>query len=906
MSKEILVHSPTFDQHPTGFGIGNSKPRLSWRFTSSDDTPRGWYQDAYELEIEAHGVNKAYRVDSTNSVMVPWPSKPLLSRDRALVRVRCFGHAMLPTAEDESTPTEWSDWATVEAALLDQHDWTAQMITGPSKIQLDGPIRPLRFRRRFEIPTKNGKIAYARLYVTAQGVYQAYINGYQIGDQHMAPGFTSYHHRLHYQVFDVTEMLQAREQNVIAAEVGEGWFAGRLWREGGQLWGRELGFIAQLEIRFHGHDYPVTILSDESWEWNTGPMVTSEIYNGEVYDMQQKQPGWNRISEHPQRDGWRTVRTLPFHKVQLIAPEGPPVRVIEEMPPLKIFKATSGATLIDFGQNLVGKLRIYSLQKPRGHQVSFHHAEVLENGELGTRPLRTATCTDTIICSGEELVNWSPSFTFHGFRYVQVDGWADVQASDITALVMHSDMRRTGHFSCSEEKVNQLHKNALWSMRGNFFSIPTDCPQRDERLGWTGDIQVFCPSANFLYHTAGILSDWLGDLAVEQAEDSGVPPMIVPNVQFKKTPRPPQAVWGDAAILVPWALYRSFEDTALLERQYYSMKSWLAQGVARGPDGLWTTSLWQHGDWLDPAAPAADPGNGQTDGVYVADAYIVYVTNIMSQIASALRYSDDAEEYHQSYLHLKRVFEQKYISPSGLVVCDTQTALSLAIVFSLFSNPDQIQNAGERLARKVRFAKFHVATGFAGTPLITHALTMVGSAQLAYRMLLEETCPSWLYPVTMGATTMWERWDSMLPNGTINPGSMTSFNHYALGSIVNWLHSCVGGISPEEPGWRKFKVRPVPGGTVTSAEVRYDSQYGLIKCSWRVENEGAFKMTVLIPPHSSAWVIMPDQQRAYGEVEEGVLLGSGKYELSCPWTCKEWPPQPLMTLFKPPEDAASK
>ncbi|KAH8666985.1 bacterial alpha-L-rhamnosidase, partial [Xylariales sp. PMI_506] len=527
------------------------------------------------------------------------------------------------------------------------------------------------------------------------------------------------------------------------------------------------------------------------------------------------------------------------------------------------------------------------------------------------RPLRAAKCTDTIICSDEELEVWSPSFTFHGFRFVEVDGWSPedvlcpLLAENISAIVQHSDMTRTGWFSCSDSQINRLHENSVWSMRGNFFSIPTDCPQRDERLGWTGDIQVFSPTANFLYNTDGILSDWLVDLALEQEDDNGVPPMIVPNVQFAKESRPPQAVWGDASIIVPWTLYKYFGNKEILQRQYHSMKSWIDKGYARGEDGLWKTSLWQHGDWLDPSAPPDDPGNAMTDGVYVADAYLVYVTGILSQAATILDQTEDAKRYHDIQSCLKASFQEKYITPKGMVMSDTQTALSLALVFSLFETENQINAAGQRLAQKVRFAKFRVATGFAGTPLVTHALSKTGSYQLAYRMLLETSCPSWLYPITMGATTTWERWNSMLPDGSINPGQMTSFNHYALGSVANWLHENIGGISVAEPGWRVFRAKPLPGGTIRNAQIRYESPYGLIECSWSVDDQSIFSMKLVIPPNSSAWVVLPEKKENHLS-DHGTLFSSGHYEFSCRFDPDPWPPAPLETLFKPPARKAEK
>ncbi|OOQ88735.1 alfa-L-rhamnosidase [Penicillium brasilianum] len=903
----ISLQTPTFDSRQDGLGIGNAAPKISWRFLYNDLSVRGWRQESYEIEVECRHTVETYRVQSPESVRVPWPSSPLSSRERATIRVRSIG-----VSQDvkDPTATEWSDWASVEAGLLHRKEWRAQLITGQQEISLEKPIRPLLLRRSFEISNVCPKISQARLYVTAQGVYHIYLNGNRVGDHFMAPGFTSYRFRFSYQLFDVTNLIQNSSKNILAAEVGEGWYASSLWREGRQIYGKDIGLIAQLEITFEDDHEPLIMTTDAGWEWNTGPMLASEIYDGETYDMAQEQPGWKTGAQAQPGTRWNKVTVLPLPAATFSAPDGPPVRATQEIPPQRIFKSPSGKLLIDFGQNLVGKLDVRGLHKPTGHRVIFQHAEVLEHKEICMRPLRAAKCTDVIVCSGDELESWSPSFTFHGFRFVQVDGWSPedefcpLREENIAAIVLHSDMKRTGWFSCSEEQINRLHENSIWSMRGNFLSIPTDCPQRDERLGWTGDIQVFSPSANFLYDTNGMLADWLVDLALEQNEDNGVPPMIVPNVQFAKESRPPQAVWGDASILVPWALYTWFGDKEILPRQYQSMRSWLDRGCSRGEDGLWTTSLWQHGDWLDPSAPPEDPGNGQTDGVYVADAYLVYVTGIISQVATILGCPDDARKYSDDHLRLKQVFQEKYITPKGMVMCDTQTSLSLALVFSLFASKDQIKNAGERLARKVRFAKFRVATGFAGTPIVTHALSRTGWHQLSYRMLLETSCPSWLYPVTMGATTTWERWNSMLPDGKVNPGQMTSFNHYALGSVSNWLHEYVGGISPIEPGWKVFKVQPIPGGIIRSADIQYESPYGLVKCSWNLDDDSVFSMKVQIPPNCSALVFMPEME-VQPKDRQRTVFGSGIYDLSCHFHPGAWPPTPLETLFKPPARKAT-
>ncbi|EEA21078.1 hypothetical protein EYB25_008541 [Talaromyces marneffei] len=810
MVSQLSIEIPTVEQHSTGFGIGTATPRLSWRFlTTTDSTLQDWEQTAYEVNlVRSESQNETYHVRSKESRFVPWPSAPLRSRESARVRVRAYGGS---AGDVHAENTSWSPWRTIECGLLDRSDWIARPIGSPSESQPDCPLRPVRFRKPFTLPTAS-TVETARLYITSFGVYRAFINGHLVGDQCLAPGWTSYRHRLNYQVFDVTPLLNDEGPNVIAVEVAEGWYTTRLGFRGGrrQIYGDRLAALAQLEIQL-GPEDRFSVCTDSTWTCTPSAIVRSELYDGEVYDTREENTTWNCRGLEPSVEGlgWVAVRELDFPIATLVAPDAPPVRITEEINLISVQKTPSGKTVVDFGQNLVGRLRVRSLTQPVGSRLSFIHAEVLEHGELGTRPLRHAKCTDEIILNGAEILDWSPQYTFHGFRYVQVNGWDEEQDGsllvNLRALVMHTDMARSGWFSCSHPMVNQLHANAWWSMRGNFLSIPTDCPQRDERLGWTGDIQIFCPSANFLYNTAGILGDWLQDVAAEQLKENGgcVPPFVVPNVISEKLwPHTPQAVWDDVVILTPWALYLSYGDREILRRQHESMLAWIDRGIRRGSDGLWDPDLWQLGDWLDPAAPPVEPGDARTSGTLVADAYLVHITYVMSKISKALDQDQNAARFEADHDRLKAKFQAKYIAPSGLLVGDTQTALSLAIMYDLHSTPEQATAAASRLVQLVRQAKFRVATGFAGTPIIAHALTKSGYPQIAYRMLQEKNRPSWMYPITMGATTVWERWDSMLPDGSINPGEMTSFNHYALGSIINWLHSTVAGVSPLSAGWK--------------------------------------------------------------------------------------------------------
>ncbi|KAF9873846.1 hypothetical protein CkaCkLH20_08580 [Colletotrichum karsti] len=919
-----------FEHHHDGLGIATGSPRISWSFSADPGKVMAWEQGSYEIEtvILSNGLSakdqesRTVRVDSTDSLLVPWPLRPLRSFEAAKVRVRVCGK--VKSMESGNTEVEWSDWspsATVEAAVLDQDNWQAALIEPPSAIQLraeDGSMRPLRFRSQLlKLPAG---VTRARLYMTAHGVYQAYINGKPVGDQLLAPGWTSYKNRLNYVTFSVTDLLRDEPEARVEVEVAPGWLGSALGWAGGRRcrFGNTLGVFGQLRVDFQGQDAGQAsqiwiAATDETWECAPSAITQSEIYNGETYDARLRDPA--KASEVQ----WARVQIGAHPGSRLVSPEAPPVRVTEKIATVDIIKSPTGRTILDFGQNIVGKICVNHLNKPEGHEVRFAHAEVLENGELCRRPLRFAASEAVLISRGDLIEGWSPLFSFHGFRYVQVDGWSvddmdgPLTKDSVTALVMHSDMRRTEWFESSHPLLNKLHENAVWSMRGNFLSIPTDCPQRDERLGWTGDIQVFSPSANFLYDTNSVLGGWMADVMAEQAANGdGVPPFVVPNVigrddetvQDEWWPHLPNAVWDDVVVVVPWELYRASGDTAILERHYDSMQAWVDRGIIRGADSLWDEDVWQLGDWLDPAAPPSEPGMGKTDGVLVADAYLIRVTGILAEVAAILGGASDSARYASQRVTLIETFQHKYITSRGLMASDTQTAYALAITNGLIKSPTQRSTVTARLIRSVRQAQFRVSTGFAGTPIILHALSTIGHHQYAYRMLFEKQCPSWMYPVVMGATTIWERWDSMLHDGSINPGDMTSFNHCSLGSVVNWLHEVVAGLKAKVPGWKQIEVRPVPGGPLTHASARHISPYGEVESSWKISG-GRFVLRLTVPPNCTAYVVLPDKHRSYvtGQDDEGVWVGSGRHNFSCGWEdLGDWPleaqrppfwPQPL-------------
>ncbi|KAI5857457.1 glycoside hydrolase family 78 protein [Durotheca rogersii] len=863
----VKISQVSFEHHRIALGIGEAEPRISWRF---DGDVANWTQSGYTVEVFRYGQAEPqlFHANSSDSVLVPWPTVSFASAESAQVRVRAYGEGDLPD-------TPWSEAVTVETGLLAEDAWSgAQMIAADKPTEVNLPHQPVLFRKGFSAA---GDIEKARLYITAYGVYEAYINGGRVGTAVLAPGWQSYKYRHVYDTYDVTDLLRAGD-NAIGIQVGEGWYSGRLGYGGGtrNLWGDTLGAIALLVITSPDGTKEI-IRTDDTWSSGTGPIITSELYDGEVYDSRLEQAGWSTPGfQAPDTAQWVGVKTLDAPHGQLVAPDGPPISRIEEIKLQQILTSPTGKTILDFGQNLVGWLRL-RVAGPEGSTIKLVHTEVLENGEVATRPLRYAAQTDHFTLSGKGVQVWEPTFTYHGFRYVMVEGWpADdtlLDESSVTAVVVHSDMEATGSFKSSNELINKLHSNVLWSMKGNFMSIPTDCPQRDERLGWTGDAHAFAPTANFLYDATGFWRGWLKDVQFEQVD--GAPPVVVPAVPSSGAAMP-TAIWGDAVVANPWNTYLASGDLDALREQYTGAKAWLDHGVPRNAAGLWNRSNFQFGDWLDPLAPPDNAGQATTNSSYVADAYLVYVTGLVAQMASELGFEDDRVRYEEWASELKTAFREAWVNPDGTVFNETQTGLALPLYFDLFDGEDEAEAAASRLQKIIVDNDHLVGTGFAGTHLLGLALTKHNLTDTFYKMLLQTTVPSWLYQIEMGATTTWERWDSLLPDGSLNPGEMTSFNHYAVGSVANWIYRVVGGLAPAEPGWKTVKVNVIPGGNFTWAKASYVSPYGRISTEWEV-NDAGFHLRLEVPPNTRADVTLPGS----GGTAQRVV-GSGTHEFSVP------------------------
>ncbi|GAB3286232.1 alpha-L-rhamnosidase [Pseudoclavibacter terrae] len=701
--------------------------------------------------------------------------------------------------------------------------------------------RVVRFSTKISLTAENTPIRSALLRYTALGVVEARIDDVPTSPALLTPGWTSYEWRLRVAEEDVTGRV--KNGSTIDLRLAPGWYAGRLgWGGNRSLYGDRPAVAAQLIITYDDGTVQV-IATDGAWESSIDPSTSADLYDGETIDA--------RISSN--QSAGRT-EVVAVQEIRFDDYLGPPIERLEEIAPGKVFRSRAGRVLVDFGENLVGWTRL-RVQGTAGHVIEIRHAEVLEEGELGTRPLRSAQATDRFILSGR-ADEFEPTFTLHGFQFAEVRGWPGTDeelASAIRAIRVGSRLRRTGTFTSSNALLNSFHGNVVRGLLGNFVGLPTDCPQRDERLGWTGDIAVFAPTATFLFDVQDFLSDWLVDVHEETTHAGGIVPFVVPD-SLKLEPGAsgnpvlgspdPTAIWGDAAVWVPWSLFQRDADLERLASHYAVMTAH-GEAVASvlSDDGTWDHGF-QFGDWLDPAAPPEDPAAALTPTALVATASGARTFALLRDTSTLLEKHSEAARFGDLAARMRNGFRRRYVR-DGILETETVTAYSLAIVFGLF-DADELPLAGVRLSALVRANKHTISTGFAGTPFVTEALSMTGHIDDAYALLLQEECPSWLYAVRMGATTVWERWDSMLPDGSINPGEMTSFNHYALGSVADWIHRHIGGIAPAEPGYAAVLVAPSPGGGIQSADTSLELTEGNVRVRWDI-SDGILTVTADLP-----------------------------------------------------------
>lgn len=808
-------------------GIDTLKPRLSWELRSDE---RGQKQTAYQILVgsspEAAGeLWDSGKVESDQSFQVEYAGTALRSGLRCYWKVKVW--------DARGVASAWSQPAYWEMGLLDPADWKAQWI-GSELERFPCPMS----RRQFQLEKP---VRRARLYVTARGLYEMSVNGQRVGDDHFSPGWTDYDVRVQYQTYDVTASLRQGD-NVLGALLGGGWFCGWRAKPGdGRDQGAPPKLLAQLLIE-NADGTSRMVCSDASWKLSDSPILESSLYDGETYDARLEQPGWDApgFDDH----SWRAATVHPPTAAVLVASASPTVREIEELKPLAMTEPTPGAFVFDLGQNMVGWARL-RVQGPAGTAVALRFAETLNpDGSIYTTNLRSAKCLDTYILKGQGVETFEPRFTFHGFRYVELSGCVPALDS-VTGVVLHSDMTPAGSFECSSPLLNQLQRNILWGQKGNFLDVPTDCPQRDERLGWTGDAQVFARTACFNMDVAGFFNKWLVDLTDAQAP-SGAFPMIAPDMWGKKQ-GDGGAGWADAGIICPWTLYRCYGDIRVLERHYGSMVRYMDH-----LDNVDWCERHCFGDWLNQ--------NDRTPNDLIGMAFHAYCASLMVEVADALGKAAAAARWREVFEAVRTRFNYEFVTPSGRLAGDSQAAYVLALHFKLLPEGLRVA-AAENLVARIRECKTHLSTGFLGTPYLLFALLDAGHLDVAYELLLNEDFPSWLYPVKQGATTIWERWDGWRHDKGFQDPGMNSFNHYAYGAVGDWLYRVVAGLDAAAPGYKQVELRPCPGGGITHAAAKYRSMSGEIVSSWRIE-DGKFVWDIVLPPGTTGVAHVPAKSAA--------------------------------------------
>ncbi len=841
---QTSVSSLTVDYKHNPIGIDDPSPGLSWKLLSEEP---GTMQESYEIRagLDPDQMERGRRllwetgkVNSSQSVHVNYGGPPPESFQRIYWQVR--------VRDNHGKTTPWSEVAFWEMGFMPGTEWSAAWITPTWKEDTTRSEPSPYLRGEFMV---DKRVESARLHITSHGLYRAEINGKRVGDQEFTPGWTSYDTRLQYQTFDVTGLLKP-EGNAIGIVLGDGWFRGNLgWIDNRNIWGTKLAALAELRI-IYSDGTTAVFGTGSDWKASRGPILESDIYNGEVYDATRELEGWSLYGYDDA--GWHGAEILDIGFEKLIAPEGPPVRIVEELEPVSIERIGEDWR-IDMGQNMVGWVRI-SATGQKGDVLTLRHAEVLDkDGNMYYDNLRSAKATNIYTLKGGGAEVFEPHFTFQGFRYVQVSGYpGELTADRIRGMVIHSDMVPSGTFSCSDSLINQLQHNIVWGLKGNFLDVPTDCPQRDERLGWTGDAQVFAPTACFNMNAATFYTKWMKDLAADQGSD-GMVPHVIPNILNGGG----ATGWADAAVEIPWVVYLCYGDKNILENQYESMKMWIGYMEQQaGEDYIWQEQHWHWGDWLAYDASQSDYMGAYTTKDLIATAYFSYSAGIVSRVATILGKEAEAAYYGELSEKVKDGFNREFVTPNGRLVSHTQTAYTLALAFDLLDEQTSVK-AAEYLAGDVR--QFgHITTGFLGTPLISLTLTNNGYHDLAYMLLNRKEYPSWLYPVTMGATTIWERWDGQKPDSTFQTPGMNSFNHYAYGAIGNWLYREVAGIQidPDNPGYKHTIIRPRPGGKLEHAMATHESMYGTIVSGWEVTGDRLI-MEAQLPPNTSASIHIP-------------------------------------------------
>ena len=865
-------------------------PGMPWFGWILESDRKNVVQRGYQLQIAADPAFEKMIYDSgwvegSESVHAQAPGAALGSCTRYFVRVR---------VRDQQEESGFSDTASFVTAILNQEEWKAEFITAETSGDKDNS-KSTYLRREICL---DGEVEEAFVCTTALGLYHFYLNGKKVGKDELTPGWTSYHKHLCYQTYDVTGLLK-KGNNMLGAMVGAGWYKGKM----GFLllrnnYGERTAFLMQMKVRYRdGREE--CFVTDEGWSGHDGPVTFSEIYDGETYDARLEIPGWNEAAGGcgPTADGWHPVQTVEFPRKALTAQAGCKVTMMDELPAKKVFQTPKGHTVIDFGQNLTGWVH-FQVRGFCGAAAQLKFFETLDAaGNVYTENLRSAKQEITYICAGEGEEEYHPHFTFQGFRYVQILSWpCEVRQEDFTAYALHSEMEQTGTFSCSHPLVNQLQHNILWGLKGNFLDIPTDCPQRDERMGWTGDAQIFCRTACYLMNTYTFFRKWLKDVAADQTPEGGVA-HVVPDIISGKEEDDwllsqgthSAAAWADVAVINPWTMYLTFGDKTILEEQYESMKKWIEFMRSHAQDNIWNYRL-QFGDWV---ALDAEEGSyfGATPNDLTCTAYYAYSTGLFVKIAGVLGRDEDVRKYGKLQEQIVDKFQRTFFREDGSMTAMTQTAHIVALYFDLVPEQYRKQTA-QKLVELLKEKGGHLVTGFVGTPYFCHALSRNGHVKEAYELLLKEDFPSWLYQIKMGATTVWEHWDGLKPDGTMWSPDMNSFNHYAYGAVGEWLYRAVLGIEIDEadPGYHHVLISPQTGDDFTYAQGSYNSPYGQVAVRWEKTDEDGGRLLQVTIPHNAAATILLEEGAKVDEAPELAFEKSRKgYEARCgsgAWTVR--------------------
>lgn len=831
------------------------------------DTSKVAVQIADSEETEKNLINQAEK-SGEGMVSLTCEVKELKAHTRYYYRINVWNQDFVEIG--------WSDWSWFETGFLGEEKQTS-FIRADYEKERKEESECLLMRRDFEV---SGKIKRAKVYVTAKGLYEFRMNGEKIGKDYLTPGFTNYKCRTQYQAYDVTNRLK-EGKNTVGFILGDGWYKGYInWNEKRNWYGDHKAAFMYLRIEKEDGDVEV-LRTDEAFTWAVSPILVSEIYHGEVYDARREIKGWDT----PEFDAQQLFRPVLLDRDgtdTLIPTENTPVRCVRTLKPLRMIRTPKGETLVDFGQILVGNVRI-TVSGERGQKVHIKHGEMLDKeGNFYCENIAPSKQEVEYILSGEGTETYLSRFTFQDFRYIKILEFPGEPTADcFEAEVWSSFDEETGMFRCSDEKINQLYRNTKWSQRGNFIDVPIAGPQRTERLGWTGDAQIFAKTACYHMDVRRFYKKWLNDLRTEQFA-TGAVPWVVPNVLGDEeyecldffTPvqkDPTSAAWGDAALIIPWELYQQYGDKEVLENQYESMKRYVEyMRNTSGGEEIFEEGF-HYGDWF---ALDAYEGSfvGATPKALIATAFYAYSTGILSKAAGVLGKEAEQKEYQELREKIKAAFIKKYCDQSGRMTVETQTACVLALQFGLIEEA-QIPVVSEQLMEYLKARNGHLATGFVGTGYILHVLAKYGHPKMAYQLLFNEDCPSWLYQVNCGATTIWEHWDGYKPDGSFWEPWMNSFNHYAYGCVGDFLYSAVAGIVPDEqkPGYQHFYLRPIFTDRLGFAECSLETVRGEIYVKWEKETDG-YAVEVRVPFTSTATLIVPEEGK-----ETIKLLKTGNY-----------------------------